>query len=1225
MMFRTLSKLAAIACLLSVGAYAASLFPPLAELSARASDEGRPAQIRRGNALVFQAQVEPSSLNHLVKLSVGDDGIVLDSSALAGQDFRKVVTGWETLDQRQFDDDTYQIKLDVTGPEKGVITLYFEGRTDEGKHFYKPSAMRSNGQRSTLSAISTLPPSFQYFHLRFDFSTPGVYRIHDVSFAKIDSYSRDPEAPRRSPELIFHAPFDGNALPAVAKGNPQPLSAERLEFQPGVLGQALRVTKDNRADLRYATGDNIVPNCGTIALWVKPDWGDLAGVSYAKGDYHCFFCMDRPAPRNGSGAIWLWAWGAVPRADTSDISDSYKTATKSLASGQWAHIAMTWDENGSALFVNGRPAKTTSDGHSPLATDKNAHLILKNQNIPFFFVGSHRQEEFADALLDDLRIYSAPLSADEVYALASEQQYFTLDMQSKYVHRGADKSINATINITKDGPMAFTWKLLDEKQQLCRQSNATISAPPRQNGARSVTLNIAGKDLAPGKYQLIVSEVSGNHQGLRERQADILIFRDKNPWLSEDSELALSHVATIVPHPDMNEQQLLHVGPLHIRSLNGRNYLEADSVRGSRFVVRAALPDKDAIYLLEWDYPDDKRRSADIVAQSALCQASEYELQTGYAAGDEYANSNDFITQKCLYFPRSEDIAIIFMTARKNAPAAVAEIRIHKVLAGLPPLAITAPPPVNDWQRSLGLYFEDPAILYDFGVLASSMATLETTIDRCAAYMKYSGQDILTYPVVWYHGRIGDGYNPRNHPEGFMGAFLSKFDQEGLGFMASLNQHNMPIGRLKITGQTIKDGSLHASPISIWNTGRPNPGGWHGTSPNFNILHPDVQAHVLQNVDEIIAEGTQHPSFKGITFHLTKHAFLWFGDIEAGYNDYAIDAFTKDTGIAVPVNRQDPLRGKAYAEWLQANAFSEWVDWRCRVLAVFYKNVARRLRDARPDLRLNLCSFHAMPRIAHPDYTRPDFNAVMARQAGLDPAHYDDCDNIVITQTIYPADYRWRDDGRNTPADAYEHLRVFDSLPGCYDLLKGVKRPWLHQHDRYWESAIGSQRADHWSDKPSFIASPWFRETPWRVSTINPAGRHAMRHFVLPLRYHDLLAISKGGFLVGTHGMEEYLRHFAKAFRALPAQTFADLDTHSEIVVARILQFAGDTWFYIANTGDTPAVVTLAIAGDDVLDLVSGKPLDGFRDNHGAITLAPYELRSFKTSGNRSIGVRVPD
>jgi hypothetical protein len=1223
-MLSAIKKILFLVSSLCLVASAASLFPPLEELVVGERAEGSPAQIRHGKALLFQAQVEPASLNHLVTLSIAEDGIVLDTSALAEQEFRKVVTTWRNLEQREFDENCYQIDLELSAPEKSSVGLYFEGRTNDNRHFYKASHSRSSGKREVFSASSALPAQFRGFHLRFDFASPGVYRIHDVAFAEIASYRRSADAPRRIPELIFHATFDGDAQPSVARGSAQPLRAERLEFRPGLLGQALQVSKTNRTDLRYATAGNLVPNCGTVALWVKPEWGALSGTSYNKDDYHCFFSMDRPQPRAGSGAIWLWAWGAVPRADCSDLNDSYKTGGRSLVSGQWAHVAMTWDENGSTLFVNGQRASSANDSKSPLAAKDKPQLIFKDQNLPFFFVGSHRQGEFADALLDDLRIYSAPLSEEELTALVNETQLFSLELEDKYVLAGRTEPIKASVISSRCDPMSFNWQLIDQQQQVQRQGQAALAASSERSAQRRLALSIDSQGLAAGLYRLVVKEVSGQQQGVREQQAELLLLKNHNRWSSEGEELQLKALLSIIPNPSMDEEQFLHVGPLHSRELNGRAYLEADAARGSRFVLRASLPDEHAIYLLEWDYPDDKRRSVDIIAQSAICQDNEYELQTGYAAGDEYANSHEFITQKCLYFPRSRDIALIFMTARKDAPAAVAEIRIHQVLGGLAALAVKDAPPVNGFRRSLGLYYEDPAILYDFGVLASDASSLETCVERCAAYMKYSGQDLLSYPLVWYHGRIGRSYNPRNHPENFMSAFLSVFDRDGLGFMATINQHNMPLGQLRITEDNFNDGSLHSSPISIWNTGRPNPGGWHGTAPNFNILHPEVQEHVLGNIEQIIAEGAKHPSFKGITFHLTKHSFLWFGDVQAGYNDYAIDAFTKDTGIAVPVNRDDSLRGKAYAEWLHANAFNEWVDWRCRTLAVLYKGIAQRLRDARADLRLNLCSFRAISDIKHPNYSQPDFNPTMARLAGLDPAYYRDCDNVVITQSIYPADYRWREES-NIPAAAYEHLRVFDSLPGCYGLLNGAKMPWLHQHDRYWESAIGSRLVNHWSDSPSFISSSWFRENSWRVSTINPAGRHAMKHFVLPLRYHDLQSITKGGFLVGSYGMEEYLRPFAKAFRALPAQLFADLDTHSETVVARMLELNGQTWFYIANTGDTAASVNLAISGNHVLDLVSGQPLADFRDNRAKINLAPYELRSFSCDGAQAIGIRVPE
>ena len=253
----------------------------------------------------------------------------------------------------------------------------------------------------------------------------------------------------------------------------------------------------------------------------------------------------------------------------------------------------------------------------------------------------------------------------------------------------------------------------------------------------------------------------------------IHIMKRANPWSAPpDAELELQPVATIVPKPDMPPESFAKMGAVHIATLNGRQYLETDNDEGSRFVLRAKLPDADSIYLLEWDYPDDKVRSVDVVAQSARLKGSEYELQNGFLTGGEYASTNTFITQKCLYFPRSTDIAVIFMTARQNKPAAVAELRVSKVLSGLPAMSYVPPVKGDGPGRTIGVYFEDPAINYDFGREGGSPAGFQVMLDRMVAYMKYSGQNLLTYPMVWYHGRIGDEYNPRGHVKGFMEAFL---------------------------------------------------------------------------------------------------------------------------------------------------------------------------------------------------------------------------------------------------------------------------------------------------------------------------------------------------------------------------------------------------------------------------------------------------------------------
>ena len=64
--------------------------------------------------------------------------------------------------------------------------------------------------------------------------------------------------------------------------------------------------------------------------------------------------------------------------------------------------------------------------------------------------------------------------------------------------------------------------------------------------------------------------------------------------------------------------------------------------------------------------------------------------------------------------------------------------------------------------------------------------------------------------------------------------------------------------------------------------------------PNFNPLHPAVRSYVDSQVDDILERYATSPAFKGIVLHLTKHTIPWFGSIEAGYNDYCIEAFERD-------------------------------------------------------------------------------------------------------------------------------------------------------------------------------------------------------------------------------------------------------------------------------------------------------------------------------------------
>lgn len=73
-------------------------------------------------------------------------------------------------------------------------------------------------------------------------------------------------------------------------------------------------------------------------------------------------------------------------------------------------------------------------------------------------------------------------------------------------------------------------------------------------------------------------------------------------------------------------------------------------------------------------------------------------------------------------------------------------------------------------------------------------------------------------------------------------------------------------------------------------------------------------------------------------------------------------------GLALPDGlKKDPLRGRAYAAWLRANAWDDWLQWRCDVVTDFYVKEARKLAARRPDLKLWL-NYMVPANLSHPDF-----------------------------------------------------------------------------------------------------------------------------------------------------------------------------------------------------------------------------------------------------------------
>jgi hypothetical protein len=621
---------------------------------------------------------------------------------------------------------------------------------------------------------------------------------------------------------------------------------------------------------------------------------------------------------------------------------------------------------------------------------------------------------------------------------------------------------------------------------------------------------------------------------------------------------------------------------------------------------------KVPFYILEFDYPDDAKRTMDIIVQEAGGFVDDYALQTGVLTGDDVPSLGKIRTHRCIYWTRpAKKVAFVAMTARAGGPAALSAFRIYRTKGDrLPAAAIVEPPAKGGWGRTMAVYYEDAAVNYDFSVKdegASAEGALDMA-DRLAAVMKYTGENLFAYPAVWYDGLIAQAYNPRRHASDFLSAFYERFDRENLGVVPLINQNDLHFPNPAwFTTERLRSGRIHETPVSIAASGFPES---HITlgPPTYNISHPMIQAYFSRLIDTLIAGGVKHPSFKGVGLHLKYSSFAWFGSLRGGYNDYTIEAFEKSTGVKVPVDRNDPARARLYAEWILANAREKWIRWRCGVCTGFWVEMAKKLKRARPDLKLwinNICVIDAfMDGFRERDYMRRT-----AIEGGFDAAKLQrEADNVILGQTTLPADYRTTEGAlwfyRNEENRAYQRTMHLDR--NFWDFVAEAGYPLAHQHDRYWEDAAGNPRRNRQSGDALSGPERDLDEHNWRVSTLNPAGEFAMNHYAESLLNQDMLGLSKGGYLIGTYGMEEYLAPFAQAFRAMPPVKMRTLPGGGEKLRLRHVDYAGKSYFYVVNCSGSKLSFSLEFPAG-TKETVGGKAFSGV----AALALGPYEMRSF--------------
>ena len=139
-------------------------------------------------------------------------------------------------------------------------------------------------------------------------------------------------------------------------------------------------------------------NTVTIELWIKKRSTTEYGVYVAKN----------VTPGGGAGSGWFQLLnnrhtGALEFRVTSD-GDPALISTSTLALDTWYYVVATYDGSVAKLFVNGKLDGTL------------AVVATPQQTADPLFIGRRGDGLFADAVLDDIAIYPAALSAGQIAA-----------------------------------------------------------------------------------------------------------------------------------------------------------------------------------------------------------------------------------------------------------------------------------------------------------------------------------------------------------------------------------------------------------------------------------------------------------------------------------------------------------------------------------------------------------------------------------------------------------------------------------------------------------------------------------------------------------------------------------------------------------------------------------------------------------------------------------------
>ncbi len=769
------------------------------------------------------------------------------------------------------------------------------------------------------------------------------------------------------------------------------------------------------------------------------------------------------------------------------------------------------------------------------------------------------------------------------------------------------------------------WKVIRQGEFLpVTVSFGELTAPVKlsllvsERGKPGMTQTIPVNLPAGGGLQETMVEIPGSKQGIYEigfqvgdsppaNQPPILFaVVDTTPVAPKEGEVVkrlVAEIDVVNKEPDFfkgGATRVINKPWGSYRESGDVGYLQRmNATDPSWFAYKFAVEDPDALYWMEFDFPDDARRSFVVVPRSGHPMEGPFIYAgpgSGPDTGREFSLTNQMQTMGIYFWPHDTDLRAVVMQPQSGLRAAVSKIRIYKVEGDFSPL-----PHANGGRDFIHWNEEGVAFMNVFG--APDTTRPESVIlaaDNWARIMSYMGASVLMpTPAIYQMKMYPSAFNPEFSDSNTFDAVrvielvCEKF---GLGFISEFHPEARSLKRAS---------AQEKSPDSIFQFDRLGKIQEGPRGPKFNFLHPAVEKFAVGMVGEFVDRYGDSPAFEGVSIRLMfwqNSGFGNFQDLSWGYGDFTIGLFERESGTKIPVPADDPERFEKRYEWLMANAKEAWIDWRCRKAAEFFAKVAARLRENHPEARLFLNSFIRADSKTSATFYDSFLDA--PREAGIDPEMLASVPGVeLLTSTLMY--------GRRSTEEINQRLRDALLNPAFLGVLnQDGKAPRFMTSQAYFEATVAVA-------PPKDMGYPVKTRHGWMSGTVNPAGRHYLERFALALAESDAASLGDGGnaYTVG----QPLLREFLREYRALPKENFqARPDARDPVAV---WERAGekDFLFYAVNRERYPVKVQIQFAAVPAIKRLATKEDVPVNGTELQIELQPYELRTFAAEAGTRI------